>query len=78
MIRRRCRVMLTIVPPSHAGDGAAEVTWPWRDVGAKSSWQQCCRVKLVLAVVRSHSPRAQSIEVLPHHEEVEYSCSPRA
>jgi hypothetical protein len=26
------------VLPSHVGDGAAGVTWPWRDVDAES----CC------------------------------------
>jgi hypothetical protein len=28
---------------SHVGDGAAGVTWPWRDADAKSCWRQCCR-----------------------------------
>jgi hypothetical protein len=32
------------------------------------------QLKVVLAVVRSRSPRAQSIEVLSHREEVGYSC----
>jgi hypothetical protein len=34
---------------SHASDGAAEVTLPWRDVDAESCWQQCYRVMLVTA-----------------------------
>jgi hypothetical protein len=48
-MRCRCRVMLeTALPgrlghgamlmPSHAGDGAVGVTWPQRDVDAKSCW----------------------------------------
>jgi hypothetical protein len=28
--------MLAIMLPSHAGDGAAEPTWPFYDVGAES------------------------------------------
>jgi hypothetical protein len=67
---------------NHASDGAAKATWPRRDVDAKSCWRQCYRVvlamalqlKVVLAVVRLHCPRAQSIEVLSHHEQVRYSC----
>jgi hypothetical protein len=31
-------------------------------------------LKIVLAVVRSRSPRTQSIKVLSHREEVRYSC----
>jgi hypothetical protein len=27
---------------SHAGDGATEVTWPWRDVDVESCWQRRC------------------------------------
>jgi hypothetical protein len=54
---------------SHAGDSAAEVNWPWCDVDDESCWRQCYRVmlatvlqlKVVLAVVRSRNPRAQSI-----------------
>jgi hypothetical protein len=57
--RRHCRVMLAIALPrrlgrnvmsmlSHAADGAAKVTWPWRDVtaescgAAESCWRWCC------------------------------------
>jgi hypothetical protein len=29
-------VMLATVLPSHVDDGAAEVTWPWHDVGVES------------------------------------------
>jgi hypothetical protein len=29
---------MATVLPSHAGDNGVKVTWPWRDVGAKSSW----------------------------------------
>jgi hypothetical protein len=32
------------------------------------------QLKVVLAVVRLRIPQAQSIEVLSHHEEVEYFC----
>jgi hypothetical protein len=32
------------------------------------------QLKVVLAVVRLRSPRAQSIEVLSYREEVRYSC----
>jgi hypothetical protein len=32
------------------------------------------QLKVALALVRLCSPRAQSIEVMSHHEEVEYSC----
>jgi hypothetical protein len=74
--------MLVTMLPSHAGDNAAEVTGPRHDVDAKSSWRHCCLVmlvmalqfKVVLVVVRLRSPRAQSIEVLLHCEEVRYSC----
>jgi hypothetical protein len=67
---------------SHVGDDATEVIWPRRDVDAKSYWRQCCQVmlvmalqlKVVLVVVWLRSPRARSIEVLPHREEVGYSC----
>jgi hypothetical protein len=37
--RCRCRVMLVTMLLSHDGDGAAEVTWPWCDVDAKSYWR---------------------------------------
>jgi hypothetical protein len=29
---------------SQASDGAAEVTWSWRDVAAESCWRWCYRV----------------------------------
>jgi hypothetical protein len=32
--------------PSHAGGGAAEVTWPRRNVETESCWQQGSRVML--------------------------------
>jgi hypothetical protein len=32
----RCQVILEIVLPSHAGDGATGVTWSRRDVDAES------------------------------------------
>jgi hypothetical protein len=74
--------MLAPMLPSHVGDGATEVTWPQRGINVESCWRQCCQVKLVmalqpmvvLAVIRSRSPRAQSIKVLLHREEVRYSC----
>jgi hypothetical protein len=74
--------MLTTVLLGHAGDGTIGVTWSWHDVDAESCWRRCYRVmlvtalqlKVVLVVVRLRSPRAQSIKVLSHHEEVEYFC----
>jgi hypothetical protein len=74
--------MIATMLLSHSSNDAAEVTWPWRDVDAESCWRQCYRVMLtmvlqlnvVLAVVRLCRPRAQSIEVLSHREEVGYSC----
>jgi hypothetical protein len=33
--RCRCQVMLATVLPSHTGDGAIIVTWPWRDIDAE-------------------------------------------
>jgi hypothetical protein len=42
MAQCRCRVKLATMLPSHAGDGAAEATWPRCDVEAESCWQQCC------------------------------------
>jgi hypothetical protein len=77
--------MLATMLPNHGRDDAAKSTWPRRDVDAESCWQQCCQVmltlalqlKVVLVVVRLCSPRAQSIEVLSHHEEVRYSSDSR-
>jgi hypothetical protein len=74
--------MLTTVLSSHAGDGTTGATWSRRDVDAESCWRRCYRVmlvtalqlKVVLVVIRLRSPRAQSIKVLSHHEEVEYFC----
>jgi hypothetical protein len=74
--------MLVTMLPNHASDSVAEATWLLHNVDAESCWRQCCRVmlsmmlqlKVVLAVVRLRSPRAQSIEVLLHREEVGYSC----
>jgi hypothetical protein len=64
--------MLAIAMPSHAGGGAVEMTWPWRDVDAESCRRWHCRVmlvmalqlKVVLVVVRLCSPQARSIKVL--------------
>jgi hypothetical protein len=36
---------------SHAGDGAAELTWPQSDVDIESYWRQHCRVMLVMALL---------------------------
>jgi hypothetical protein len=36
MAQCRCRVMLSIMLPSHGGDGAVEVTWSRRDINAES------------------------------------------
>jgi hypothetical protein len=38
--------------PSHAGDDAAEVAWPWCDVDAESCWQQCYGVMLATTLLR--------------------------
>jgi hypothetical protein len=43
--------MLVTILPSHTGGSIAEVTWPRRDVGAESCWQQGCRVMLVIALL---------------------------
>jgi hypothetical protein len=37
---------------SHAGDGAAEMTWSWRNVDAESFWRQCYRVMLTMVLSR--------------------------
>jgi hypothetical protein len=39
---RRCRVMLTMVLLSPAGNDAVEATWPQCDVDVESCWRQCC------------------------------------
>jgi uncharacterized protein (DUF2062 family) len=44
--------MLGTMLLSHAGDGAAETTWPWHDVDTQSCWRQCCQVMLVMALPR--------------------------
>jgi hypothetical protein len=36
VVQCQCRVMLGIALPSHAGDDAAELAWPRRDVSAES------------------------------------------
>jgi hypothetical protein len=36
MVQYRCRVMLVMMLPNHADDGAAEAAWPRRDVDAES------------------------------------------
>jgi hypothetical protein len=72
MARCQCQVMLATALPTHAGDGVTKVTWPRRDVDVDSCWRRHCQVmlamtlqlKVVLAMVRLHSPRAQSMEVL--------------
>jgi hypothetical protein len=51
-VRSRCRVILATMLPSHAGDDAAEVTWPRRDIDAESCWQQCYQVMLVMTQPR--------------------------
>jgi hypothetical protein len=74
--------MLVTMLPSHAGDDATEVTWSWRDVEDESCWRQRYRVllllalqlKVVLVVISSHSPRAQSVKLWSHREEIRYSC----
>jgi hypothetical protein len=42
--------MLATILLSHAGDGAAGVTWPQCDIDAESCWQQCYRVMLAMAL----------------------------
>jgi hypothetical protein len=42
--------MLVTMLPSHAGNGAVGVIWPWLDVDAESCWWQCCRVMLVIVL----------------------------
>jgi hypothetical protein len=49
-MRFRCRVMLTIVLPSHADDSAAGVTWLGHDIDVESYWRQCYRVMLLRAL----------------------------
>jgi hypothetical protein len=74
--------MLETMLWSHASDNDVEASWLRCDLDAKSCQQQCYRIMLamavqleiVLVVVRLRSPRAQSIEVLSHREEVGYSC----
>jgi hypothetical protein len=74
--------MLSTMLSSHAGDGATGATWPQCNIDVESCWRKCYRVmlvmplqlKVVLVVIRLLSPRDQSIEVLSHREEVEYSC----
>jgi hypothetical protein len=48
--RQCCRVMLTMVLLSHAGDGSTGVTSPQRDVDAESYWRQYCQVMLATAL----------------------------
>jgi hypothetical protein len=38
MAQCRCQAMLAMVLWSYAGDGAAEATWPLRDVDVESCW----------------------------------------
>jgi hypothetical protein len=44
--------MLATMLPSHAGDGAAEVTWLWCDADVESCWRQCCEVVLATMMSR--------------------------
>jgi hypothetical protein len=44
--------MLVMVLPSHVGDDAVEVTWPSCDVDAESCWRHCCRVMLMMVLLR--------------------------
>jgi hypothetical protein len=66
--------MLATMLLSHPGDGGAEATWLRHNVDVESCWRQCCRLKVVLIVVRLRSPRAQSFEVLSQREEVGLAC----
>jgi hypothetical protein len=43
--------MLVTMLSSHASDGAAGVTLPWRNVDAESCWRHCCRVMLATVLV---------------------------
>jgi hypothetical protein len=73
--------MLVTMLSSHANGGAVGATSRWHDIDVESCWRQRCRVmltmalqlKVVLPVVRLHSPQDRSIEVLSHLEEVRYS-----
>jgi hypothetical protein len=46
---------------SHAGDGTAEATWPWRDVDIESYWRRRCRVMLARVQPRRHGHGAMSM-----------------
>jgi hypothetical protein len=35
----RCRVMMAMVLPGHAGDSATKVTWLWYNVDAETCWR---------------------------------------
>jgi hypothetical protein len=52
------------VLPSHASDGAAEATWPHRDVGAESCWRRRCWGNL--AAVRCRGRVTLAMVLLSH------------
>jgi hypothetical protein len=56
--------MLATVLSCHAGDGAAGVSWPRRDVDVESCWRWCYRGDL--AAVR-YRCRVMLATVLPSH-----------
>jgi hypothetical protein len=61
----RCRVMLTTVLLSHAGDGATDACdWPWSDVDAKSCCRRCCRVMLAMVLLRQCRCRVMLVTML--------------
>jgi hypothetical protein len=73
MARCLCRVMLAMalprrlgngvmLLPSHAGDGATEATWPWRDIIAEPCWRWHCQDELAMARCRC---RVMLVKVLP-------------
>jgi hypothetical protein len=52
MARCCCQVTLVMALPSYAGDGVAEVTWPWHDVDAEPCWRRRCQVMLAMVLQR--------------------------
>jgi hypothetical protein len=51
--------------PSHVGNGAAEVTWPRRDVDVESYWRWRYRVMLAMTLPRR---LGHSALLMPSHD----------
>jgi hypothetical protein len=66
--------MLAIMLSSYARDDTAEATW--HDVDAKSCWRQCCRVVLVMTLLRRLDHSVMSMLSHAGNNAVE-SCSKR-